>query len=90
MGARIFLKDGLYTLATKFVTALIQELILKSIGTQGTICICNERYSAIIPTLDDPAIRNANRPESIRRKKTIFITSERFARIASDLRSASF
>ena len=43
----------------------------------------------IVPPLDGPAIRNANRGdsrESIRRKKTIFITCERFARIASNMR----
>ena len=43
--------------------------------------------------LDGPAIRNANRGdsrESIRRKKPIFITRERFARIASNLQFALF
>ena len=47
-----------------------------------------------VPNLDGPAIRNANRGdsrESIRRKKkNIFITCERFARIASNLRFAIF
>ena len=42
------------------------------------------------PYLDDPAIRNANRCDSLEsiraaNKKTIFITFERFARIASNL-----
>ena len=43
--------------------------------------------------LDGPAIRDANRGdsrESIRRKTPIFITFERFARIASNLRFAMF
>ena len=44
-------------------------------------------------TLDGPAIRNANRGdsrESIRRKTSIFIRCERFARIPSNLRFAIF
>ena len=46
-----------------------------------------------LSNLDGPAIRRANRGDSrksIHRRKPIFITSERFARIASDLRFASF
>ena len=50
---------------------------------------CCQGFSAF----DDPVIRNANRGdsrESIRRKKPIFITCERFARIASNLQFAIF
>ena len=61
-------------------------------------CMCvkncpTKRITFRPPTLEGPVIRNENRGdsrESIRRNTLIFITSERFARIALNLRFAIF